>query len=91
MNSQCNTRCNILLGVNHGFTKKPDSRAYRDYRHYLLETSQVAGGYYSSRGRRVLLRSVVDMMIATPDPYDALAQQGAAPKQQLRLVSGHQT
>ena len=70
--------------------KKPDSRAYRDYRHYLLETSQVAGGYYSSRGRRVLLRCVVDMMIATPDPYDALAQQGAAPKQQLRLVSGHQ-
>ncbi|MBL8562816.1 MAG: capsular biosynthesis protein, partial [Gemmobacter sp.] len=33
---------------------RPDSRAYRDYRHYLLETSQVPGGFYSSRGRRAL-------------------------------------
>lgn len=68
--------------------EKPDSRAYRDYRHYLLETSQVAGGYYSSRGRRALLRSVVDLMLATADPYDALSQKDAAPKPQLRLVSG---
>jgi capsular polysaccharide export protein len=71
--------------------KKPDSRAYRDYRHYLLQTSQVAGGYYSSRGRRVLLRSVVDLMLARTDPYDALTQQGAAAKPQLRLVSGSAT
>ena len=71
--------------------KKPDSRAYRDFRHYLLETSQVAGGYYSSRGRRVLLRSVVDMMLAAVDPYDALTQAGAAPRQQFRLVSGAAT
>jgi capsular polysaccharide export protein len=42
---------------------RPDTRAYRDYRHYLLETSQVAGGFYSSRGRRELLRQVVDMML----------------------------
>ncbi len=66
---------------------RPDSRAYRDYRHYLLETSQVAGGFYSSRGRRQLLRQVVDMMLAADDPYDALAQGTAAPpRQQLRLV-----
>ena len=51
---------------------RPDSRAYRDYRHYLLETSQVPGGFYSSRGRRQLLRQVVDMMLAAEDPYDAL-------------------
>ena len=66
----------------------PDSRAYRDYRRYLLETSQVPGGYYSSRGRRVLLRSVVDMVLAQADPYDALANAGAAAKPQLRLVIG---
>jgi capsular polysaccharide export protein len=71
--------------------EKPDSRAYRDYRHYLLETSQVAGGYYSSRGRRVLLRSVVDRMLALTDPYDALSNPDAAAKPQLRLVSGHTT
>ncbi len=65
---------------------RPDSRAYRDYRHYLLETSQIPGGFYSTRGRRALLRQVVDMMLAPEDPYDALASGNAAPRQQLRVV-----
>ncbi len=66
---------------------RPDSRSYRDYRHYLLETSQIPGGFYSTRGRRALLRQVVDMMLAVEDPYDALASGNAAPRQQLRLVN----
>lgn len=66
---------------------RPDSRAYRAYRHYLLETSQVAGGFYSAHGRRRLLRQVVDMMLADQDPYDALTSGNAAPRQQLRLVT----
>lgn len=66
---------------------RPDSRAYRDYRHYLLETSQITGGFYSSRGRRELLRQVVDMMLQAEDPYDALTSGKAAPRQQLRLVN----
>ncbi len=66
---------------------RPDSRAYRDYRHYLLETSQISGGFYSARGRRALLRQVVDMMLAPEDPYDALRSGNAAPRQQLRLVN----
>jgi capsular polysaccharide export protein len=65
---------------------RPDTRAYRDYRHFLLETSQVVGGYYSSRGRRALLRQVVDLMLHPDDPYDALIQGKAAARQQLRLV-----
>lgn len=65
---------------------RPDSRAYRDYRHYLLETSQVPGGFYSARGRRALLRQVVDMMLTSEDPYDALTSGNAAPRQQLRVV-----
>ncbi len=65
---------------------RPDSRAYRDYRHYLLETSQVSGGFYSARGRRRLLRQVVDMILADQDPYDALTCGNAAPRQQLRVV-----
>jgi capsular polysaccharide export protein len=65
---------------------RPDTRAYRDYRHFLLETSQVVGGFYSSRGRRALLRQVVDLMLADVDPYDALATGKAAPRQQLRVV-----
>ncbi|MEH7827235.1 capsule biosynthesis protein [Gemmobacter denitrificans] len=66
---------------------RPDSRAYRDYRHYLLETSQIPGGFYSARGQRTLLRQVVDMMLAAEDPYDALVSGNAAPRQQLRLVN----
>ena len=66
---------------------RPDSRAYRDYRHYLLETSQVPGGFYAARGRRELLRQVVDMMLCAQDPYDALTSGTAAPRQQLRLVN----
>ncbi|WP_425050809.1 capsule biosynthesis protein [Psychromarinibacter sp. S121] len=65
---------------------RPDNRAYRDYRHFLLETSQVPGGFYSARGRRQLLRQVVDMMLAPEDPYDALRKGTAAPRQQLRVV-----
>ena len=66
---------------------RPDARAYRDYRRYLLETSQVPGGFYSSRGRRALLRQVVDMMLSPEDPYDALRTGTAAPRQQLRIVT----
>ncbi len=66
---------------------RPDSRAYRDYRHYLLETSQVPGGFYASRARRALLRQVIDMMLSPEDPYDALTSGNAAPRQQLRIVN----
>lgn len=65
---------------------RPDNKAYKDYRRYLLETSQLPGGFYSARGRRQLLRQVVDMMLASDDPYDALEHGTAAPRQQLRVV-----
>ncbi|MEI6099307.1 MAG: capsular biosynthesis protein [Alphaproteobacteria bacterium] len=65
---------------------RPDSRAYRDYRHYLLETSQVPGSFYSTLGRRALLRQVVDIMLQPEDPYDALTSGNATPRQQLRVV-----
>ncbi len=65
---------------------RPDSKAYRDYRHYLLETSQIPGGFYSARGRRQLLRQVVDMMLNPEDPYDALTSGTATPRQQLHVV-----
>ena len=67
--------------------ERPDHKAYKDYRRYLLETSQVPGGYYSARGRRQLLRQAIDMMLAPEDPYDALKSGTAAPRQQLRSVT----
>ncbi len=66
--------------------QRPDNRAYRDYRHFLLETSQIAGGFYSAGGRRQLLRQVVDMMLAPECPYEALRHGTAAPRQQLRVI-----
>lgn len=65
---------------------RPDRRAYKDYRRFLLETSQVPGGFYSARGRRQLMRQVVDMMLADEDPYDALAAGRNPPRQPLRVV-----
>ncbi|QGX99028.1 capsular biosynthesis protein [Roseovarius faecimaris] len=67
--------------------ERPDHKAYKDYRRYLLETSQVPGGFYSSRGRRQLLRQAVDMMLSPDDPYEALKSGTAAPRQQLRAVT----
>lgn len=65
---------------------RPDLRAYRDYRRFLLETSQLPGGFYSAAGRRQLLRQVVDLILAPEDPYSALIGGRAAPRQHLRLV-----
>lgn len=64
----------------------PDTAAYRDFRLFLLETSQISGGYYSSRGRRQALRQLVDLMINSVDTYDALQMPKAAARQQLRVV-----
>ena len=66
---------------------RPDNKAYKDYRRYLLETSQVPGGFYAARARTQLLRQVVDMMLSPEDPYDALELGTAAPRQQLRAVT----
>ena len=65
---------------------RPDLRAYRDYRRFLLETSQLPGGFYSAPGRRQLLRQVVDLLLSHDDPYSALIAGRAAPRQHLRLV-----
>jgi len=65
---------------------RPDTRAYRDFRRFLLETSQVPGGFYSARSRRALLRQVTDMILAEDDPYDALRLRRAAARQTLRIV-----
>ncbi|KUJ80581.1 capsule biosynthesis protein CapA [Ruegeria marisrubri] len=66
--------------------QRPDGAAYRAYRRYLLETSQIPGGYYSHRGRRQLLRRVADKILSQKDPYEALEAGQSLPKPQLRVV-----
>jgi len=43
--------------------ERPDNRAYKDSRRYLLETSQIPGGFYSARGRRRLLRFLFSILV----------------------------
>ncbi|MHA1128419.1 MAG: capsular polysaccharide export protein, LipB/KpsS family, partial [Alphaproteobacteria bacterium] len=64
----------------------PDAKSYNYYRKFLLETSQIGGGYYTQRGRAELLRRLVDLMLSKEDPYLSkleVPQLGAA---NLRLV-----
>ena len=65
----------------------PDHEAYLTYRAYLLQTSQVGGGYYSRQGRKEALRRVPDMMLAACDPYDTLAKRPASGRQQIHVVA----
>ncbi|MFV0410716.1 MAG: capsule biosynthesis protein [Paracoccus sp. (in: a-proteobacteria)] len=53
--------------------QRPAPHVYQRYRDYLLETSQIPGGFYAARARAPALRLVIDMMLAPVDPYDALA------------------
>ncbi len=69
--------------------QRPDAKAYREYRQFLLETSQVPGGFYSVSGRQQLLRELVDMMLHDADPYDALRGKRAPDGAPLRVVQSH--
>lgn len=64
----------------------PDTGAYRDFRRYLLETSQVSGGFYSSAGRRRLLRTITDRILASECPYAARRVLPGAKSPPLRVV-----
>lgn len=64
-----------------------DLAAYRGYRRFLLRTSQVRGGFYSARGRREVLRRIVDLMLAEASPYEAVLGAGAAQGQHLRALA----
>lgn len=64
----------------------PDPNAYAIYRQFLLETSQIPGGFYSTKGRSQLLRQVVDRMLSPDDPYDLRLERRETGAQQLRVV-----
>ncbi|MBU2957476.1 capsular biosynthesis protein [Paracoccus sp. 1_MG-2023] len=66
----------------------PDPRAYRVFRNFLLQTSQIPGGFYAGRSRAHALRQVADLMLAPMDPYQALAAGTTLPRQQLEQDPG---
>lgn len=61
----------------------PDPQAYRVLRDYLLQTSQIPGGFYSRRSRAHALRLVADMILSPDDPYQALARGPVAHRHQI--------
>jgi len=76
---------NQSLEAFFGAPKKPDLAAYRDYRQYLLATSQIPGGYYSRENRVRLLLQLVDLILNRDTTYDILTKTSAAPVQQSHL------
>lgn len=62
---------------------RPSASVYQRYRDFLLESSQVPGGYYADRSRVHALRIVVDMMLAPEDPYQALFAGRGKYRQQM--------
>ncbi|MDO5630280.1 MAG: capsule biosynthesis protein CapA [Paracoccus sp. (in: a-proteobacteria)] len=64
---------------------RPDREAYRIYRSYLLQTSQVPGGFYAARSRSHTLRIISDLILMDDDPYETLANGRAALRQQIAL------
>ena len=64
----------------------PNPELYATYRQFLLETSQLPGGFYSAKGRAALMQTVIDLMLETHDPYDLRLRPRESKSQQLRLV-----
>ncbi len=73
------------LGAFFANPKKPDLAAYRDYRQYLLTTSQVPGGFYSRISRQRLLLQIVDLVLNRQDTYKILTNTSEAAVQQSIL------
>ena len=61
----------------------PDPNAYRIFRDYLLQTSQIPGGFYSEQSRSHALRIVSDLILAQQDPYETLATGRFPVRQQI--------
>lgn len=55
----------------------PDAVAYREYRQFLLMTSQIRGSFYSRTGRQAAVQSVTEKMFDALDPYDRLISSAA--------------
>lgn len=64
----------------------PDRKAYAVFRQFLLETSQIPGGYYAEGGRRQAIRLLPDIMLNPTDRYQPKRENGEAMAQHQRTV-----
>ena len=65
----------------------PDPEAYATFRTFLLQTSQVPGGFYSASGRQSALRRCVALILQQTDPYQAVLSDQPS-EARLRVVQG---
>lgn len=56
----------------------PDAGAYRDYRRFLLMSSQVRGSFYTRPGIRNAAAEIAPKMMDYLDPYERAFQQAGA-------------
>ncbi|MEM7546892.1 MAG: capsular biosynthesis protein [Pseudomonadota bacterium] len=61
----------------------PDAVAYREYRQFLLMTSQLRGSFYSASGRRAIVPAATAKMLDSVDPYDRLIATAANLRDQI--------
>lgn len=54
--------------------RRPDLRSFWLFRQFLIETSQVAGSFYSRAGRRRLLQELPGLMLDAADPYEKVLE-----------------
>ncbi len=74
------------LDVFFAEPQAPDRDTYREYRQFLLETSQIPGGFYTAGGRARVLRLISDVILADEDPYERRYSERAVYRPHLRLV-----
>ncbi len=55
----------------------PDPTLYATYRAFLLQTSQLPGGFYGRRNRATLLRHCLPALLSCADPYERQAATAA--------------
>ena len=68
--------------------KTPDAVAYRQFRQFLLETSQIGGGYYTANGRRAAKRAAIDLLLSESDIYISSRHKKVTVDVKLTVVSG---
>ena len=51
--------------------KAPNLKAYKAFRNFLLQTSQIPGGFYSKAGRQQAIAQLAKKMFHPLDPYSA--------------------
>ena len=64
----------------------PDAAAYRDYRQFLLMSSQIRGSFYTNAGRRNAAEQIAPKMLDVLDPYDRAWRQADALRNEANVA-----